>query len=172
MSENEMYMSLADLAEMNTDEIAVLMSRLPEAGMFMVQCIESTAKESKTEGKPPLFRFGFKSEILVAQPLNKEADPEKFVGKNLTESYTLWPETLSESIGLLKGRYIQVGLSPIGRMGGVEGGAPGWIDTIVGHKFWIRVRRFEANGTERAGFDWLPTEETKELMKQMKEAAA
>lgn len=172
MSENEMYMSLADLADMNTDEIAVLMNRLPEPGMFLVQGLESSAKESRSEGKPPLFRFGFKSEILVAEPLDKEADPEKFVGKNLTESYTLWPDQLAESIGLLKGRYIQVGLSPIGRMGGVEGAAPGWIDTIVGHKFWIRVRRFVANGTERAGFDWLPTEETKAIMKAAKEAAA
>lgn len=169
---NEMYMSLADLAEMNTDEIAVLMSRLPEAGMFLVQCTGATAGESRVEGKPPLFRFGFKSEILVAEPLNKELDAEKLVGKNLTESYTLWPDQLAESIGLLKGRYIQVGLTPAGRMGGVEGAAPGWIDTIVGHKFWIRVRRFTASGTERAGFDWLPTEETKEIMKAAKEAAA
>lgn len=166
-------LSLADLASLNTDEIATLTSRLPEAGIFVVRGVGVKAAESNTDPeKPPLFRFGFESEILAAELLDKDKDPEKFVGRKLNESYTLWPDSITEAIGLLKGRYQMVFLPNTGMMGGVEGQAPGWLDGIVGHIFRIRVRRYTTARGEQAGYDWLPTEEAAAEAKAAKEAAA
>lgn len=152
------FLSLADLAALETDEIATLMSRLPEAGLFTVRGQEVKASQTpgRTEDEPPLFRFGFNMEIVEAAPLDKKVDPEKLVGKKLNESYTLWPSNVEEAIGLLKGRYQQIGLPNKGRLGGVEGQEPGWLDGMVSHLWKVRVRRAEVNGTERAFFDWLP----------------
>lgn len=156
--ENEAgFMSLADLAAMNTDEVQVLMSRLPEKGMYLVLGEEVTASESRDESdstKPPLFAFTFKAKILGAELLDKEKDPESLVGRTLNDRFTLWPSDFTECIGLLKGRYKTVGLPYEGAMGGVEGQDPGWLDAVVGHKFMIRVRHYSTKNGERAGFDW------------------
>lgn len=156
--------SLADLAATNTDEIAVLTSRLPEPGIFTVRGTEVGAKEVGNDpNKPKLVQFGFKAEILEAEPHDKLVDKEKLIGRTLSEGYTLWPENLAESIGLLKGRYMLVGLPNTGRMGGVEGEEPGWLDGIVNHIYKIRVRRYtNKNGQEQAGFDWLKVEQAEE----------
>lgn len=155
------FLSLADLAAMQTDEIATLTSRLPEAGMFTVRGTGVKASESagKEEGQPPLFRFGFGFEVLEAQPLDKNKDPESFIGKTLRESYTLWPSDFAEAIGLLKGRYQAIKLANTGALGGVEGMDPGWLDNITGHVFRVRIRHFESKSGTRAGFDWLPYED-------------
>ena len=169
----EAAFSLADLASLNTDEIATLTSRLPEPGIFVVRGVGVKASESNTDPeKPPLYRFGFESEILAAELLDKTKDAEKFVGRKLNESYTLWPDSIQEAIGLLKGRYQMVLLPNTGIMGGVEGHDPGWLDGIVGHIFRIRVRRYTTARGEQAGYDWLPTEEAAAAAKAEKDAEA
>jgi len=158
--ENEAgFMSLADLAAMDAqaEGIAVLTSRLPAAGMYIVRGKEVKASESRKEGEPPLFSFIFTAEILEAKPLDKEVDAERLVGRTLTERYTLWPTDFREAVGLMMGRYKIIGLPFEGRMGGVEGQEPGWLDGLTGHLFQVRVRHFtDKNNNERAGFDWLP----------------
>lgn len=158
--ENEAgFMSLADLAAMDAqaEGIAVLTSRLPAAGMYVVRGKEVRATESRKEGEPPLFAFILGTEILDAKLMDKEADGERLVGRSLTERYTLWPSDFKEAVGLLMGKYKIIGLPFDGRMGGVEGQEPGWLDGLTGHVFQIRVRHFtDKNGNERAGFDWLP----------------
>lgn len=164
--ENEAgFMSLADLAALETDEIETLMSRVPDEGIFIVRGKEVTASEAeaKEEGQPPLFSFRFAMEILEAEPLEKDKDPEKYVGRTLTERYTLWPSDFKEAIGLLKGRYQIIKLPNTGALGGVEGSEPGWLDGMVSHTWKVRVRHFkDKNKNIRAGFDWLPMEEDKE----------
>src|SRR5882762_3167378 len=88
------FLSLADLAAQNTDEIAVLTSRLPEAGIYTVRGKEVALSQSppRAEGEAPLFRAGFQVEILEAKPLDKAKDAEKLVGRTMRESYTLWPD--------------------------------------------------------------------------------
>ena len=161
--ENETgFMSLADLAAYNTDDIAVLTSRLPDEGIFLVRGEEVKAAESeaRTPGEPPLFSFTFHLEVLEAAPLDKSKDPESYVGKKMRDRYVLWPSDFSEAIGLLRGRYQLVGLPNTGALGGLEGAEPGWLDGVVGHIFRIRVRHWTAkDGSERAQFDWLPQEE-------------
>lgn len=157
------FLSLADLAALETDQIETLMSRVPDEGIFTVKGTEVGASENREEGKPPLFSFRFTAEILEAEPLAKDKDPEKYVGRKLNERYTLWPQDFSESVGLLKGRYARIGLDNTGRLGGVDGEEPGWLDGMVDHIWKIRVRHFKSkDGQVRAGFDWLPMEEDKE----------
>lgn len=162
------FLSLADLAAMNTDDVAVLTSRLPVEGIFLVRCTElgftqseSTIDPATNQPRPPLFRLGIKTEILEAKPLKKDVDAETLVGRTLTESYVLWPAQFREAVGLLKGRYKLVDLPYTGNVGGVEGQEPGWVDGAVNHIFRVRVRHFTSKGNERAGFDWLPAEDKK-----------
>lgn len=164
------FLSLADLASLVTDEITTLTSRLPEEGIYTVRGTEVTAAQAESvEGKPPLFRFNFQSEVLEMKPLDSKVDPEKFVGRSLRESYTLWPADFKEAIGLLKGRFQLIGLENKGNLGGVEGQAPGWLDNFVNKVFKVRVRHYtDKNKNERAGFDWLKPEVTEET----EEAAA
>ena len=153
--------SLADLAELNTDEITTLMSRLPEEGIFVVRGTEVKAGQNppKEEGQAPLLYFAYQMEILQAFPLDKNKDPEDFVGKTLRERYTLWPKDIQEILGLLKGRYKTIGLENTGRLGGVEGQEPGWIDGIVSHVFKVRVRHWTgSNGNTNAQYDWMAYE--------------
>lgn len=169
--ENEAgFMSLADLAALETDEIETLMSRLPDEGIYTVRGKEVTATENLKEGEPPLFSFNFATEILEAEPLRKDKDPESYAGRSLRERYTLWPTDFKEAIGLLKGKYKTIGLPCAGNLGGVEGEEPGWLDGMVGYIFKVRVRHFtDKNKNQRAGFDWLPTDEAKEQMAAEKE---
>jgi hypothetical protein len=156
------YMSLADLASFNTDEIETLMSRVPDAGIFTVAGKEVTVSMTESEDgeKPPLFRINFLADILIAEPLDKKKDPESYVGRTLREGYALWPSDFSACIGLVKGRYKVVGLERDGALGGVEGQEPGWLDNMVSHKFRIRVRHGKRkDGQTQAYFDWLPLED-------------
>lgn len=156
------YMSLADLAAMNTDEIETLMSRVPDAGIFYCMGKELTVSMTESEdGKPPLFRININTDILMAEPLDKKKDPESYIGRTLREGYALWPSDFTACIGLMKGRYKAIGLPRDGAFGGVEGQPPGWLDGLVGHKFKIRVRhgKNSKTGETRAYFDWLPIEE-------------
>lgn len=156
--------SLADLATMEVDESSVLMSRIPDEGIFTVRGTE--VKASQTEGKddkPPMFVVAYQYEILSAKPLDKSKDPETYVGKTLRERYTLWPSDFKQLVGLLQGRYKTVGLPFTGPFGGVEGKDPGFVDTVVSHIFDIRVRHWTGkNGQTNAQFDWLPLPESDE----------
>lgn len=159
------FYSLADLANMETDEIKTLMTRLPPAGIFVVLGLAVTAAETKpnAENPNPLFRFSFKSKVLEAKPISKDTDPESLVGRELNDSYTVWTKTKEdfiESIGLLKGKYTTVGLDTTGRMGGVTGQEPGWLDGYVNAQHRLRIRHVtNKDGQERAYFDWLPAED-------------
>lgn len=160
--ENEVEFSLAQLAEIDTSDLKAQVSRLPPAGIFLVRGVDAKAGESRQEGKPPLFNIAFESEILEAKPLDKDKDPESLVGGKLKDRYILWPSDFQEALQLLMGRYMVIGLEHKGRLGGVEGGEPGWLDNYPGAIHRIRVRHFtDKNGVDRAGFDWLPAEDAK-----------
>lgn len=164
--ESNMFLSLADLAGLNTDDINVITSRLPTAGIFRVRVTSISSKQGDPKpGERPNFYFTFKPVILGVKEgslFDKSIDPESLVGKTINDPFTLWTKTdedLAESIGLLKGRYKLVGLPHEGNMGGVEGAEPGWIDGAVNHEFDLRVRHVVKNGDTRAYIEWLKQEE-------------
>lgn len=164
------FASLADLAEMNTDEIKALESRLFPAGLFAVKVTAATAgmnppKEglNPETGEPwePLFYFEFKFEILEANPLDKTIEAESLVGRTITQRTTLWPKSFNEEIGLVKGNYQRVGLDTTGRLGGMEGGEPGWLDGAIEHIIPLKVTHGRPNpetGAQRANFFWMKIE--------------
>lgn len=165
LEEDSGYVSLADLAAMNTDEIEAIESRTPAPGVFRVKGLTVGMKQGEAqEGKPPLTRVNWTLEIVGGKPVDKSVDIEKLVGRKISQSYTLWPDDMIELLGLMKGMYQKVGLPMSGMpLGGLEGAEPGWLDTVVGHEFDIRIRTaLVKSGEKRAFFDWLKPEVAKE----------
>lgn len=165
VTEESGFFSLAALAQQDVSEVSVIMSRIPAAGVYRVRCTGVAGKETAgKDGQPPLISFGYTHEILGANLVDKNKDPESLVGKKLSQRITIWAKTaddLLESIGLLKGNYQKVGLPHAGAMGGAEGLPPGWIDGAVNHEFDIRVRTYTKDGQENVVFDWLTPEQGK-----------
>lgn len=149
--------SLSDFASTNTDDVSVLKSRLAAAGTFIVrgQSIEVSLQEKKDVDQDDMFVLMIKSEILQATPNDDSLDPESFEGRVVSERYVLWPSDMEEAIGLLKGRFVKVGLGTDGNLGGVEGEPAGWLDTYAEHPHTLKIRHATTkNGDERAYFDW------------------
>jgi hypothetical protein len=153
--------SLADLAGMNTDDFAVVKSRLPMAGIWTCLVVGAALGQNDPQpGKPPLFYAEHKFESITIDPVVKDdsVDPASFAGRKLSDRTTFWPDSFAQEIGLLKGKYVKVGLDVTGNLGGLteQGGEPGWLDGAVGKIVKIKVRHFtDKNGVERAGIDWV-----------------
>lgn len=169
MSDSDMsgFISLAELAASSTDDVAVLLSRVPNAGIFRVKGKSVSGKQAEpVENKPPLIRFGYVYTIMSGKPTDKNVDIETLIGRDIQEAYTIWPDQLAEIIGLLKGRYQKVGLPNSGmKLGGVEGMEPGWLDTVVGHEFDIKITTGTKDGVTRAYYDWLAPPKQSQLDK-------
>jgi hypothetical protein len=161
------FISLQDLAGMNTDDIKALASRVAAPGIFRVRGLTVNMKqgEPSDDGKPGIFNLTYNFEILSAQPTDKSVDPENLVGKKINERFAIFPQDLVEGIGLLKGKYQKVGLPFSGMpMGGLEGAEPGWVDTVVNAEFDVRIRNAPGkDGQLRAFFDWLPPKKEAEV---------
>lgn len=151
--------SLAELAGLDTSDIAVVSSRLPMAGLWTVQCNSATmsVEKPKEAGQQPLPKISHKFESIKIQPTEvpEDFDPSTTVGRRLSDVSVLWPNDIREAIGLLKGKYKRVGLPTEGKLGGVEGMEPGWIDSAVGRIFVLKVRHYESKGETRAAIDWV-----------------
>lgn len=159
--------SLAEFADYVTDDIKELDSLLPPMGTFYVEVVSANlGKNPPKEGinpdtqlpYPPLVFTGFKYKVLQATPADKSIDADTWVGRPLSERHTFWPAQFKDSIGLLKGRYKKVGFENNGRLGGVEGGEPGWIDSAVGQILGLKCKHIPKNGSFIAVYDWFKAE--------------
>lgn len=148
--------SLADLVAAGTDDIAVLTSRLPAEGIFIVrgEAVKREVLNPKTPEQDEMLKVGITLEILNAQPLNKETDPESLMGKKINDTRLMNAENFKERVGLLKGDYKKVGLPYTGEMGGLAE-QKGWLDGVIGFPFQVRVRHVTSkNGSQAAYLDW------------------
>lgn len=148
--------SLADLGNTETDEIKAIETLLFAQGLYDVKIVSMTlgslpAKEGLDDkGNPfaPLFYVDEKYEVLEAQPLDKAIDAESLQGRTITNRTTFWARSMvefQEQIGLLKGRFQKAGLDNSGRIGGVEGGEPGWLDNAADEIIKIKVTHSKEN---------------------------
>lgn len=153
----EVSFSLMDLANTNTDGVRTLLTRLPSSGLYTFELLDVKGSQGEPDenGRAGLIRYKFDYKTLDVKPIDKKIDPLTLIDRQLSESYTLWPSAMEEMIGLLKGRYQKAGIPNLGNMGGVEGGAPGWLDGGVGRIIQVRVYTFMNKGQERVGFDWV-----------------
>lgn len=158
--------SLAELAGLDTSEIAIVASRLPMAGLWTVLCTAAalTVQKPTEAGQQPLPKIGYKFESVKIDPTEKpeDFDPVTTVGRKLSDTTTLWPKDFAENVGLLKGKYKRVGLPTDGILGGIEG-TSGWLDGAVGHMMVLKVRHYEdtKRGETRAVIDWVgPVDDT------------
>lgn len=155
----EEFLSLFALAEANLDDVKAITTRTYPSGTYVVngKKVEGSESPPKEEGQAPLIRFAFEHEVLKFTPIDKKVDPESMVGRDLKESYTIWPRDLMENLGLLKGRYQKAGLPNSGMVvGGVPGKEPGWLDTMVNATYVVKVttRPDKTTGEPRNYFDW------------------
>ncbi len=161
MSENQgEFLSLADLASVDVSRVEALTSRLPAEGIYDVlgKSVEVDFKSSPDSTDRLTIKM--KAEVLAAELLDVDQDPERMVGRDLTSYHSIWAGDEAEGVGLLKGRVAKVGLPTDGPIGGTGEGQPGFIDGIVGHQFQIRVRHGKLkNGEATAYLDWLPAPE-------------
>lgn len=155
--------SLADFANQETDEVKELDSLLMPLGTYAVK-VTSVAlgggerKEGIDEktGMPylPLFFVERKYEIIEAQLVDKKIDADKYVGRTIRDRITFWPNGYDDTVGLLKGDYKRVGLPNTGRLGGLEGAEPGWMDGAVDAIIGLKCTYFKQNGEDRARYKW------------------
>lgn len=160
--------SLADLANLDTSDIAVVMSRLPMEGLWTVQgkSVALGKSDPKEEGQMPLFKINFRFESIKIEPTNvpEDFDPAKTVGRKLSDTTVLWPNEFQQEIGLVRGKYKRVGLSSEEPkiMGGIEG-TTGWLNNMEGAIFVLKVRHAEVKGESRAFIDWVgPVDDSQE----------
>ena len=148
--------SLADLGNTETDEIKAIESLLFTPGLYDVKIVSMAlgqlpAKEGLDDkGNPyaPLFYVDEKYEVLEAEPLDKAIDAESLQGRTITNRTTFWARSMAEfqeQIGLLKGRFQKAGLDNSGKIGGVEGGEPGWLDNAADEVIKIKVTHSKPN---------------------------
>lgn len=153
--------SLMDLMTVNTDDIAILTSRLPTQGIFIVR-----GKEVKREGLPAktpeqddMVKILIQTEIIQAWPADQSLSGEELIGKTITDVTLFSADTYKERLGLLKGNYKKIGLPSEGLMGGTPE-EQGWLDGIIGFPFSLRVRHSTnaKTGQENAWIDWMRIE--------------
>ncbi len=158
MSNEMMFASLMDLASVDTSEMSAQLSRLPKAGIYILELEELKFAEQapKDPADPMNYTLGIKGSTLFFQPLDPNESGEGMEGKSLSERYFLYGKEVMEAIQLLMGRFKVAGFRHKGTMGGVEGNEPGWIEEALGKRVAVRVRIFTSkDGQERAGYDWL-----------------
>lgn len=158
MSDETMF-SLADLAQLNTDDISAKLSRAYIPGIYNVigKSVKMTQLESKKEGEPGLIQVAFVYEVLSATATKKteQEEIERMIGRDIRDSYTIWPNDIRDSLALLKGRYQKAGIENSGMgVGGVEGQEPGWLDNVVNAQLGLKIGSYVKDGETRNRFDW------------------
>jgi hypothetical protein len=155
--------SLADFANTETDDIKELNSLLMPVGTYAVKITElKLGEREKKEGIDPktgmeylpLYYLARQYEVLEANLVDKTEDPDRFIGRKINDSVTFWPSDVASQIGLLKGDFKRCGIPNSGRMGGLEGGEPGWIDGGVDKIIGLKCTHGTRNGEQFARYKW------------------
>lgn len=153
--------SLMDLANLDTSDMKAQLSRLRKEGMYALTLQKIEVKEQPPQddpAKPMNYNVAIPGLIEMFWPI-KEEDKERasdVIGQTLADRHFLFGENLRDSLELLMGRFKSAGFRHKGRMGGMEGQDPGWLDEAVGKRVIARVRHgTRAGGNEQAYIDWL-----------------
>lgn len=155
------FASLMDLAAVDTSDLSAQMSRLQRAGIYVLDVNSAMFSEqpSNDPAEPANYNLAIRSKVLLFVPIDENdggGDPSQMEGKDFNERYFIYGKQIKEAIQLLMGRYKSVGLPHKGKLGGVEGSEPGWVDSISGQRIVVRVRHYKSSdGQDRAGYDWL-----------------
>ena len=161
-----MYVSLSDLANLDTSDIQVLRSRLQAEGLYVVRMTEAGLTETSdgTDGKAARIMVRTAGDILLFNPLDasKQEEALEMVGKRFSQAKTLFMNEAAEAIGLLKGQYQSAHLNVSGVMGGIEG-VTGWVDDVVGKVVVIKVTHRVVGDDTRVYYNWLGAKATKAL---------
>lgn len=155
------FNNLMDLATFDTSDISAVTSRLPLAGIYLlnIEELKFTEQPPSDPADPLSFNLVIRSTVLSFAALNEDDKPaeERLPGTNITERFFIYGKDIKTSIALLMGRFKTVGFRHKGLPGGADGADPGWIDEAAGKRIVMRCRHYtrRSDGQEQAAFDWL-----------------
>jgi hypothetical protein len=167
-------LNLAELADMDTEEVKGITTILFPTGIVAAKITEARLGQTEVregevddKGNPkipqPFVQFGF--EVADFQPVDKSLNGEEYIGRKLSERHTLWTSELKDRIALLKGTFEKCGLDTSGKLGGLEGGEPGWLDRAVDELVMLRIshtRPRNPGDEPRARYKWEKLETNQE----------
>lgn len=139
--EGEVEFSLADLAGVDASDIQeVRFENLPPGAYDFIgrgaKLEEMTNREDKKR-----FVLTLTMEVVECKVcLERGVEKESLVGKKHIEKMYILPENPADGIGRIRALYADIGLDNRGPLGGVEGQAPGFIDTFVDHVFPGKIK--------------------------------
>jgi hypothetical protein len=143
MSEdNAIDFSLADLADLDTTDVAEMRFESLPAGAFRFRVVSATLAEGQnkeTQDKQFIVDMGFEV-IEVKAVTDRKVDREALIGKKHSEKRYIIPgEKALEGIGYLRSFLADIGANNAGKLGGVEGAEPGILDESVGTEFDAKI---------------------------------
>lgn len=162
----ESFADLMSLAQMDTSDLQAQVTRLARQGIYVVELGKPgfTEQPPQDPADPMSFTLAYPSTILAFTALEPSADDNELVGKPLNDRYFVWGKDVKQAIQLLMGRAKVAGFRYKGKMGGVEGAEPGWLDEQAGKRVAVRVTWYTPKGgDERARFDWLSVKQLEKL---------
>jgi hypothetical protein len=128
--------SLADLADLDATEIAELRRESLPNGAYKFAIESAVMTEGADKDNVKRFEVAFKMKVVECLACTERGvDKESLVGKTHTETKYIKPATAQDDIGYLRGWVTDIGCDSSGRLGGVAGAEPGFIDNTVGHEF-------------------------------------
>lgn len=140
MMEQNADFSLADLAELDATDIQELRSEALPAGAYRFSIDSATLTEGVDKDQNKRFVVEFKLKVVECKATTERGvDKESLVGKFHTEKRYIRPAHALDDIGYLRGFVTDIGADSTGKLGGVPGGEPGFIDGSVGTEFDAKI---------------------------------
>lgn len=139
--------SLADLAGLDVSDVEEIRpERLPAmAGVFRGTAA-SLGEQDNRDGERRIVATVTFEVAEVTTIVEKGYTPEDTLGKKHTERFWIVPEKAQEGIGRIRAFVADIGLDNRGALGGLEGVAPGILDSIVGHTFPAKITTRKQDG--------------------------
>jgi hypothetical protein len=136
-----MDFSLADLADLDATEIAELRRENLPTGAYRFAVESAVLSEGVDKDNIKRFEVKFVMNVIECTACTERGvDKESLVGKKHTEIKYIKPATAQDDIGYLRGWVTDIGCDSTGRLGGVPGAEPGFIDGTVGHEFVAQIK--------------------------------
>lgn len=157
--ENDMGMSLADIAGLDVSDVEELRSSALPAGLYTFE-VTKTLLETRSVKEDTETRYVAVVELKVIEVdtiVEKGVTESEVLGKTYTENFFIDPAEAQKGIGYLKGFIADVGGDNSGPIGGVEGAPEGFLDRLVTHRFPAKiVKKKDRQGEMRSRLQLLP----------------
>lgn len=157
--ENDMGMSLADIAGLDVSDVEELRSSALPAGLytFEITKVNFEVRSVKDDTETRYVASVEHKVIEVETIVEKGVTEAEVLGKSYTEQFFIDPAEAQKGIGYLKGFVADIGADNSGPIGGVEGAPEGFLDRLVTHRYKAKiVKKKDRSGEMRSRLQLLP----------------